>query len=318
MKFPSQSKLHYVSGGAVSNDTWTAYGYLNLPKDLSILNRRGYASTDNKGVPWVFRCKVTTYPQDEDGFGLNAAVGSDFATTLQINACQNNWVMKNAAVKFHAARNSMWKKSGVKRKHLGGYAGAIRYNFAGATQTWLAPIDGAGDAFAGGTWDSTILRTESDTSGFTLKLTGLGIDETAANAADAINIGHSYLASRAYVAADTNLEASEAPAKWSVLNELLRSVATSDVDDNVIVDAQGGQDNPPYQIDIDEVNSDITEPVEAGRCVTGVANGISTIVVDIPFGIAGLRATHYDAADTAITTDCLTEVEVIDIYPMQG
>ena len=94
MKFPSQNKLHYVSGGAISNDTWSAYGYLNLPKDLSILNHRGYASTDNKGVPWVFRCKVTTYPQDEDGFGLNAVVGSDFATTLKIYVCQNNWVMK--------------------------------------------------------------------------------------------------------------------------------------------------------------------------------------------------------------------------------
>ena len=212
----------------------------------------------------------------------------------------------------------MWKKAGVKRKHLGAYAGAIRYNFDGASQTWLMPIDADGDAFTGGTWDSTLLRTESDTGGFALKLTGLGIDETTGNTATAINIGHSYLSSRAYVAADTNLEASEAPAKFSVLNELLRSVSTSAVDDDVIVDGQDAQDNPPYEIDIDEVNSDITEPVEAGRCVSGVANGICSILVDIPFGIANLKATHYDAADTPITTDFLTEVEVVDIYPMQG
>lgn len=318
MKFPSQSKLHYVSGGAISNDGWTAYGFLNLPKDLALLNRRGYGSTDNKGVPWVYRCKVTTYPQDEDGFGYGAAVGSDFATTLKISVCQNNWVMRNAAVKFHAARDAMWKKSGVSKRHLGAYADSIRYHFDGATQTWLTPIDADGDAFTGGTWDSTTLRTESDTSGFALKLVGTGIDETSGNTASAINIGHSYLASRAYVAADSNLESSEAPADFSVLRELLRPVATSAVDDNVVGDAQDGQDNPPYEIDIDNTDSDITEPVEAGRCVSGVANGISTIVVDIPFGLAQLRATHFDAADTNVVSDFLTEIEVIDIYPMQG
>ncbi len=318
LKFPSQSKLLYVSGGAISNDGWTQYGYLNLPKDLSIVNRRGYGSTDNKGVPWVYRCKVTTYPQDEDGFGLNLAVGSDFATTLKISVCQNNWVMRNAAIKVHAARDAMWKKAGVKKSDLGAYAGSIRYHFNGATQTWLTPIDGGGDAFTGGTWDSTMMFTESDNDGFTLKLCGAGIDETAGNEPTALAIGHSYLSSRAHVAADSNLESSEAPTKFSVINELLRPVSVSAIDDNVVVDSQDDQDNPPYEIDIDNINSDITEPVEAGRCVTGVANGISTTVVDIPFGLAGLQATHYDSADTAINTDFLTEIEVIDIYPMQG
>lgn len=323
MKFPSQNLLSYQTG-TISNDTYSALtsggvsGPLNLPKDLSILNRRGYASTDNKGVPLVYRCMITIYRQDEDGVGIGTAVGGDFATTLKIDGCQNNWVMKNAAVKFHAARNAMWKKAGVKRKHLGAYAGSIRYNYSAASQTWLVPIDGDGDAFTGGTWDSTLLRTESDTSGFALKLTGLGIDETSGNTATAINIGHSYLASRAFVAADTNLEASEAPAKFSVLNELLRTVATSGVDDDVISDGQGGQDNPPYEIDIDEVNSDITEPVELGRAVCGIGSNQGSVIVDVPFGICNVRATHHDAADTEVTHGGLMCVKVLDIYPMQG
>ena len=323
MKFPSQRKLQYQTG-ALSNDAWTQItsggvsGYLNLPKDLSLLNRRGYASTTRDGTPLVFRCKIDMYIQDEDGFGLGAAVGSDFMTTLKIDGCQNNWVMKNGSKKFHAARNAMWKKAGVRKSSLGAYAHEMRLNFAGASDTWLVPIDGAGDAFTGGTWDATELVTESDSSGFFLKITGSGIDETAGNTATAINIGHSYMSSRSHVAADSNLESSESPTKFSILNELLRPVATSAVDDNIIEDAQAQGDNPPYEIDIDDPNCDITEPVELGRAVAGLGNAYGSVIVDIPFGLAQLRATHYDAADTNITTGGLVCVEVLDIYEMEG
>lgn len=329
-KFPSQNKLQYAHAAAVSNDGWTVYttrnaaddgtvsGVLNLPKDLSMLNRRGYASTTGKGVPLVYRCKIDLYLQDEDGFGLDAAVGTDFCTTLKVDGCQNNWVMKNAAVKFHAARKAMWKKAGVSRKHLGAYADAIRYNYDTNGSTWIQPTDGDGNPFTGGTWDTSELLTESDSSGFYLKLVGQGIDETTGNTATAINIAHSYLASRAQVSADTNLESSESPAKFSVLNELLRPVASSAVDDNIIEDAQDQGDNPPYQIDIDNVNSDVTEPVELGRAIAGLGNSYGSVIVDIPFGLASLRLTHYDAADTDVTSSPCISVEVLDIYEMMG
>ena len=70
IKFPTQNKLLYQTG-ALSNDAYTGLssggviGDLNLPKDLSILNRRGYASTTKKGVPLIYRCKVDFYLQDE-------------------------------------------------------------------------------------------------------------------------------------------------------------------------------------------------------------------------------------------------------------
>lgn len=323
-KFPSQRKILYQTG-ALSNDAFTLLtsggvsGVMSLPKDLSMLNRRGYASTTRKGVPLVYQCKVDFYLHDEDGQGPSTAMNADMQGTLKVNGCQNNWVMRNAAVKFHAAREMMHKKAGVKKAHLGAYAHEIRYNYDGASDSLLVPIDGDGDAFTGGTWDQTVLRTESDTGGFQLKIVGSGVDETSTSTATAVNIGHSYLASRAQVPADSNLESSESPAKLSFLNELLRPIgSTASTHDDVIGDAQGQGDNPPYQNDIDLGASDITEPVELGRAIAGFGNAYGSTIVEIPFGIAELKATVFDAADTNVTPSGLVCVEVLDIYEMQG
>lgn len=324
MKFPSQRKLQFVTG-TINNDGWTiptsgsGTGYLNLPMALSIVNRRGYASTTDNGTPLIFRCKVDLFLQDEDGFGLNTAVGSDFMTTLKIDGVQNNWTVLRAAKKFHSARNAMWKKAGVKRKDLGTYAkDAIRYNYEGPNDNWLMPIDGNGDALTGGTWDASELITESDSSGFKLKIVGTGVDETAGNTATAVNIAHSYLSARAHRPMDSNLESSESPTKFSILNELLRPVATSAVDDNIVEDAQGQGDNPPYEIDVDNTDSDITEPVELGRAVAGLGNSYGSVIVDIPFGLSKMRLTHYDSADTDVSSGALICVEVLDIFEMEG
>ncbi len=317
LKFPSQNKLQYVSGSAISNDGWTTYGRLNLPKDLSVVNRRGYASTDNKGVPWVFRTKMDVYLQDEDGFGVNLAVASDFATTLKIRGCSNNWVMKNAAVKWHAAREELFRRAGITRKMRGAYSDAIRYNFNGAGETFLSAIDGDGDAFTGGTWDVTTL-TDSQDSSYQLALVGTGVDETAATGITFLPIGDSYLKSRMTVPADSNLEANVGPAKYSHLNDLLVGGDDTRKDDTHAI-AQDEQDNPPYdEMTYTETAHDITEPVELGRAVAGLGNAYGSVIVDIPFGIAQLYATHYDSADTAITSDVLVCAEVLDIYPMQG
>ena len=115
-KFPSQNKLYYQTGsigtGLTAITSGGVTGDFNLPKDLSLLNRRGYASTTRKGVPLVYRCKVDYYVQDEDQNGISAAVGTDFASTLDMYGCQNNWVMRNAAIKWHASRENMFKRAG--------------------------------------------------------------------------------------------------------------------------------------------------------------------------------------------------------------
>ena len=192
-KFPSQRKILYQTG-ALSNDTYTLLtsgsvsGDLNLPKDLSLLNRRGYASTTRKGVPLVYKCKVDFYLHDEDGQGPSTAVTSDMQATLKIDGCQNNWVMRNAAVKWHAAREEMFKKTGVKKSHRGAYAHEIRYNYDSNADTWLVPIDGDGDAFTGGTWDTTEIVTEDDAS-FSLKLVGDGVSEESGVSTTVQSIG---------------------------------------------------------------------------------------------------------------------------------
>jgi hypothetical protein len=309
--------------GALSNDTYTLLtsggvsGDLNLPKDLALLNRRGYASTTRKGVPLVYQCKIDFYLHDEEG--PSSAFNSDLQATLKIDGCQNNWVMKNAAVKWHNAREQMFKRAGVKKGERGAYSHEIRYNYDSNADTWLVPIDGDGDAFVGGTWDDSTFTTEDDAA-FTLRLVGTGTDESSAVSASAITIGHSYLASRSQVSDDTNLESSTTPAEFSILNDLLDA---SDLDhatkDNIRDEAQDAQDNPPYDLYVPgDTNHDITEPVELGRAIAGFGNAYGSVIVEIPFGLAKMRATVFDAADTNVTPSGLVCVEVLDIYEMQG
>ena len=322
-KFPSQNKLWYQTGTIGTNLTAITSGGgsgdLNLPKDLSLLNRRGYASTTRKGVPLVFRCKIDYYLQNEDQNGISAAVGTDFASTLDVYGCQNNWVMRNAAVKFHAGREKMFRKAGVKKAHRGAYAHEIRYNYDASADTWLVPIDGNGDAFVGGTWDISDFTTEDDAS-FSLRLVGDGIDESAAWSTAVVTIGHSYLQSRGKVADDSNLETSTMPAKFSVLQDLLDDSDLSiTYKDDIVSEAQDAQDNPPYDIfAVGDLTHDITEPVLLGRALASLGAGYGSMIVDIPFGLAGMKASVHDAAGTSVTSSGSICVEVLDIYEMQG
>ena len=321
-KFPSQRKLNYESGNT-ADGVGTLVGNVNLPKDLSLLNRRGYASTTRKGVPLVYKAKIDHYMVDEDGITVAAAVGHDLVSTLTIDGCQNNWVMKNAAVKFHAAREELLKQAGVTKGSRGAYAHEIRYNFDGASDAFMSPLDAGGNEFTGGTWDVTSLGYTGDTA-FQLSITGTGDDEEAdAFSGAVISIGHSYLMSRSNVLADTNPERDEAPAKFSVLNSILddpfrRTGEVDDIRDN----ADGEQDNPPYEVlDISasgDTAHDITKEVELGRCVAGIGTPVSSVIVEIPFGLCQVNTRFEDAAATDTTLRSMFSVEILDIFEMQG
>lgn len=310
--------------GALSNDTYTLLtsggvsGELNLPKDLSLLNRRGYASTTRKGVPLVYKCKIDFYLQDEDGQGPSTAVTDDMQATLKIDGCQNNWVMKNAAVKWHAAREEMFRKAGILKAHRGAYSHEIRYNYDSNADTWLVPIDGDGDAFTGGTWDTTEIVTEDDAS-FSLKLVGDGVSEESGVSTTVQSIGYSYLASRANLRADSNDEVEDI-AQTSILQDMLApAVIDPNFRDNINANVEDEQDDVPYDhFHAAETASDVTEPVELGRAIAGLGNGYGSTIVEIPFGLAKMRATVYDAADTNVTPSGLVCVEVLDIYEMTG
>ena len=89
--------------------------------------------------------------------------------------------------------------------------------------------------------------------------------------------------------------------------------------DNLRAEARDAQDNPPYdEFVVDDLNHDITEPVELGRAVCGIGSNQGDVIVDVPFGLCRVRAVHHDAADTNVTHGGLMCVKVLDIYPMQG
>ena len=334
-KFPSQNKLLYETG-PLGDDVWTAAGYLNLPKDLSILNRRGYMSTTAKGVPLVYRVAITmsqhtvsgrqsarnadapTTASAEDT--VETAPAADNSTLLRVNGCQNNWVFRNAAVKWHAARNNMWKKAGIRRRDLGTWAKGIRYNFDSASQSWLSPLDGDGDAFTGGTWDVSTMVDMIDNE-YQLGLTCAGVDEDSAHSTSIINIAHAYLSSRAQPPADSNLESSETPAQFSHLSQLLRptNLESNTEESYIRTDVMQEQDNPPYELFATETTShDITEPVELGRVICGVGNAVGTTVMDIPFGLAQFEARHAGSQNQTILDPVAVQLQVLDIFEMQG
>ncbi len=336
MKFPTLNKMLYETG-TLSNDAHTSVGHMCLPRDLSFLNRRGYASTDRKGVPWVYRTLFTVYAQDflgkeaaldtddtgsaSDETASETAAAADFSTSLDIQICANNWVMRNAAVKWHAARNKMLRDAGVKRKHMGAYANEIRYNWDGASDAFIAPLDGSGGAITGGTWDTTKIFTDDRAAGFQLKLTGAAqTEDSAESGLTAQQIGYSYLASRATVPADSNLESSDVPADHSLLRQLLADHSTDgSLTDEIAGNVQDEQDNPPYDLfSADDVNHDITEEYFGGRAIAGKGSALGSVVVDVPFGICNIRARHSGATDQNIVDEVMFTAEVTDIYPMQG
>lgn len=326
MKFPSQNKIMYESGslthsnfGLISSGG-TGSGAVCLPKDLSILNRRGYASTTRKGVPLVYRVKVDLYSQQHDGESLDAAVNSDFITTMKINGCQNNWVMRNAAIKMHAARENQFKIGGIKKSDRGAYSHEIRYGYDAYNQTWLTPIDGDGNAFTGGTWDLTTLSTHDDTD---VKITLLGAATTEESSLDVsqVNLAFSYLSSRANMNSDTNLENSITPTKYSIINSMLTPGEVNHaVRDDLVDEARDAQDDVPYDVfAVDDVNNDVTEPVELCRLVAGLGGSMhASAVIDVPFGLMSIKARHQSQADTDVNSPILIHMEVQSIYEMVG
>jgi hypothetical protein len=239
---------------------------------------------------------------------------------LKIDGVQNNWVTRNAAVKWHAARQTMLKAAGVTKSELGAYAHEIRYNYDGAADTWLVPVDGDGDAFTGGTWDATDFVTEADPQ-FQLKLVGTGNDEDSSINTSVINYAFSFLSSRQTVPADSNLESGESPAQNSILKQIENMAMGVDRAEQsyIVTDVKGQGDNPPYdEFASADTNHDITEPVELGRAIAGFGNAYGSTIVEIPFGLAKMRATVFDAADTNVTPSGLVCVEVLDIFEMQG
>ena len=176
---------------------------------------------------------------------------------MDFYGCLNNWVVRNGAVKTHAARENMFRSAMVSKRDRGAYSKTIRYKldsgFSGETpQLGVSTLTtsegnvetGGGDA-AGGTWDYTQIIYPDDTSGAFLGLTGAHAAEEGSQVAYSyLCMPQLYLSSRQKIEADTNVESDDTPTDESILNKLLTKnhVATMD---EVITHSKGEQDNPP-------------------------------------------------------------------------
>lgn len=321
MQLPSQTRLLYTTG-AISNGNFTQTNLVNLPKDLSVVNRRGYEHTSRKGVPYVFAGTFTVYPSGLDGSGYVTNTSSDVRTTIKCIGVQNSWVAKNAAVKWQKALESMRKKAGIRKKDVGTYAKTIRYGWNTAGQTWSNSVDGEGNEFTGGTWDYTRFADSQDSS-YGLKLSGLGVDSSGATSVVALNALHSYLASRRQPDTDSNEGADLTPSAFNHLNDLLVDDdhrRRDEIEDFVKDDG----DNVPYEpFSPATVNHDVTEPAELGRVtMTPQGSGASvpmSCYLHIPFGIMEVLAAHRDPDDNSgIVDDLCWSFDLDVIYEMQG
>ena len=114
MKSIGEGKLQYAATTANTN-------YYNIAKDLSILNARNEEVTDREGHLYGYWCRVST-----------TSTADDFLTLASI---PNTWKVRNAARKFHFAREHMFREAGVTKKEMGKYGRTIRPYFSQDHQT---------------------------------------------------------------------------------------------------------------------------------------------------------------------------------------
>ncbi len=87
------------SGDPANGTTDTATDYVNLARDLSAINRKGFEHTTRKGVPLVYHCKMTVYRSfTTDRANSSLAVIPSFA--------QSNWITRNGAVETSRSSRS--------------------------------------------------------------------------------------------------------------------------------------------------------------------------------------------------------------------
>lgn len=317
---PHDSTLNYVSSGA-SSSAWTASGVVNLPRDLSAVNRQHWQHTNRKGVPLVYRVALTFSPAITDAVDSAGTTHSEVMMqdanqiqAVRVITASQNWVMRNASVKTHAARENMFRKSGVKKKERGAYAKTIHYTWDAAPGSFLSPYDGDAAAFTGGTWEFSKLIYPDDASGAYINLIDSHATEESNLTFTAVSLPQLYLSSRGQMEADTNTDVADQPAAFSILRKLL-APSQQGIQDEVTDEARDVQDNPPYDLAED---GDTTEPVESARLFLGVASGLQqTCVVDVPFGIFETKALNLYLDDGQNVTNGFTmKCEVIDVYEM--
>lgn len=308
MKMPTERHLSY-STGAVSSSSWTATGNVNIARDLAALNRHNVTMTSGKGVPHVFRLRVSIAPNVTAGVTYNQIFAEDtnLVQCLSVATVPQTWVARNAGVKMHFARENMFKQQGIRKKERGSYSKTIRYTWDADPDTFLTPKTGVGSLadYNMGTWDYTSVKTDDQ-------------QESHIQVMSADGLLSMYLDSRKQISADSNSDSDSTnqPTDDSLIRRLLSpTLGISSQDDEITALARDEQDNPPYQLDND---GDAIAPVEQARLFIGPEAGItSSVVIDAPYGLLDLQSINtYKDAGQNLTTGFNIKIEVLGIYEM--
>jgi hypothetical protein len=307
-KLPTSRTLFYKSG-SLSSVAWTGGIKANIVRDLAAVNRHNVAHTTSKGVPLVYRCAVTIMSQPYAAT-YNEVFGEDSnqVQVAEMHLAPNTWVTRNAFVKAHAARESMFKLQGVSKKDRGAYSRTIRPTWDASPDTFLTPQKGdssGGQNYTGGTWDYSALKQDD-------------ADLTYLRTVGDTGVLSLYLDSRRQIRPDSNSDgdSEDQPVDDNILNKLLSpTLGISSKDGAVVALARDEQDNPPYSLDN---NGDHTDMVLAGRQYIGAMAGLThTEVYDIPLGIFELKAMNAYADTGANKTRGFDiKVEVLGVYEM--
>ena len=307
-----EGRLQYTLTGFNSNadNLDTQEGYINLARDLSMVNRKGFDMTSTKGVPLVYHVRMTALRPSQDD--------TDVLTSVTVGCAQSNWVTRNASVKTHFGREKMYKNAGVKKSERGRYDKTLRLNYDAASQTWLLPYmqDGSTTFDAtGADWDPSKIAIGEDAD-LIPTLFGAVVNEENAISAATFNIQNAYLASRRKPSIDDETD-TEDVAVHSILRQMF---VVDDADsDEIQAIAHTVGDAPPYNSDA--ASGTFTCEALAGLAQLGnAAVPQVTIDCDIPFGLlhlTGVKQTiDNQTGDMAGSISIF--IEVLGISEMQG
>ena len=139
---------------AVSNSVATSKVFINLNKDLSIVNSKNMEHTSRDGHVKGYMCNVSVTGGDGQLFTYKTA--------------PNTWKFRNSFRKFHAYRNLMFANAGVSESEKGRYGKTIRpyitnghyqsVNLLSSNKT-LTPTSGFGNLYDGGEWTHSKFAT---------------------------------------------------------------------------------------------------------------------------------------------------------------
>lgn len=318
-KLPQERYLRYKIDGSTDHDNITRAYYINTCRDMASVNRHNVAQTTSKGVPLVYRMAVTITPSaiigsnTESDYNLFEDYGDrNLVQQADLVTIPSSWVCRNAVVKTHAARESMFKLQGVLKGERGAYSKTMRLGFEGTN--FLSPIKPTNFSTPGtydvSGWDYSTLVQDDHAS---LALTFMTGDS---------GILSLYLDSRKQISADSNSDddLTNQPVDQNIIRRLLSpTLGISSKDAIVTALARDEADNPPYSLSND---GDHTDPVYAGLLTIGQTVGFSsTKVIDVPLGLLkiGFRNIYMGSAAPSGTENeqgVDVSVEVLGVYEM--